>query len=307
MGGNERVGNSWNWRVRHLSARTNVTFVLDQRDLPALERGNGAAEVGFARCGAVTRLSHLYQRAPCRVLTPSAEAGDPPQAVLLTTSGGLADGDRIALELAVGQGASATITTQAAEKVYGARDRAPAHLRARIEVAADAWLEWLPQETILFDGARFDRRTVAEVAPGGRLLACEMVAFGRAASGESFTKGFVHDGWEMRRVGKLIWRDALRLDTRIAETLASPAGFGGANAMASAFYVADDAASHLEAARALVAREGTRAGVTLVNGVLLARWLGGATDVRAALTGYLANIRATVAGLPARLPRVWQC
>lgn len=276
-------------------------------DLPLLERGNGAAEVGFARRGAITALAHLYQRAPCRVLTPSSEARDPPQAVLLTTSGGLADGDRIDLELAVGQGAAATITTQAAEKVYGARDRAPARLRAHVAVAADAWLEWLPQETILFDGARFDRRTVAEVAPGGRLLACEMVAFGRAASGEHFTEGFLHDGWEIRRAGTLIWRDALRLDTAIAETLASPAGFGGANAMASAFYVADDAARHVEAARALIAGADTRAGVTLVNGVLLARWLGGATEVRAAVTGYLANIRAAVAGLPARLPRVWQC
>jgi urease accessory protein len=240
-------------------------------------------------------------------LTPSSEAGDPTQAVLLTTSGGLADGDRIDLKLAVGEGAAATITTQAAEKVYGARDREPARLRARLEVAADAWLEWLPQETILFDGARFDRRTAAEVAPGGRLLACEMVAFGRSASGEHFTEGFLHDGWEIRRNGKLIWCDTMRLDNRIADTLASPAGFGGANAMASAFYLADDAASHREAARALIAEHGLRAGVTLVNGVLLARWLGEATEVRAALTHYLANIRSAVAGLPARLPRVWQC
>jgi urease accessory protein len=275
--------------------------------LPLLERGNGAAEVAFARRGPVTALSHLYQRAPCRVLTPSSEAGDPTQAVLLTTSGGLADGDRIDLKLAVGQGAAATMTTQAAEKVYGARDRDPARLRARVDVGADAWLEWLPQETILFEGARFDRRTVAEVAPGGRLLVCEMVAFGRSASGERFTKGFLHDGWEIRRNGKLIWCDTLRLDNRIAETLASPAGFGGANAMASAFYVAEDAASHLEAARALMVGDGLRAGVTLVNGVLLARWLGEATGVRAALTHYLATIRAVVAGLPARLPRVWQC
>ncbi len=272
-----------------------------------LERGNGAAEVAFARRGAATKLSHLYQRAPCRVLMPSSEADDPPQAVLLTTSGGLADGDTIDLKLAVEQAASATITTQAAEKVYRARGREPARLRASVDVAADAWLEWLPQETILFDGARFDRRTVAAVAPGGRLLACEMVAFGRAASGERFTRGFLHDAWEIRRSGRLIWRDALRLDEAIAETLASPAGFCGANAMASAFYVADDAASHLATARALILEDGTRAGVTLVNGVLLARWLGEAAAVRFALTRYLTHVRAAVAGLPARLPRIWQC
>jgi urease accessory protein len=146
-----------------------------------------------------------------------------------------------------------------------------------------------------------------EIVSGGQLLACEMVAFGRSASGERFTDGFLHDSWDIRRNGKLVWRDTLRLDHRIAETLASPAGFNGANAMASAFYVADDAASHVEAARALISENSLRAGVTVVNGVLLARWLGEASEVRSALTHYLTNIRAAVAGLPARLPRVWQC
>lgn len=284
-----------------------MTFALDQRDLPALERGNGAAEIGFALRAGATRLSHLFQRAPCRVLTPSVEAGDPPQAVLITTSGGLADGDAIALALAVEPGATATITTQAAEKIYRARDRVPARVRVSATVDKGATLEWLPQETILFDGARCDRRTVAEVAPGGQLLACEMVVFGRLASGERFTKGFLHDGWDIRRNGRLIWRDALRLDDGMTAAMASAAGFSGAHAIASAVYVGDDAADHLSAARALIGEGEARGGITLVNGVLLARWLGEPAAVRAALSHYLANIRQTVAGWPARLPRVWQC
>lgn len=289
---------------------TPAALALTEPDvaLTALERSVGVAELGFVRRGEATRLAHLFQRAPCRVLMPHSEAGDPPQAVLLTTSGGLADGDRITLSLSLGPQAMATITTQAAEKIYRARDDAPARLRARVDVASGAWLEWLPQETILFDGARFDRRTTAEVAPGGRLLACEMVAFGRAASGERLTKGFLHDAWDIRRDGKLIWRDALRLDGEIAQIMTESAGFGGANAMASALYVGDDAAGHVVAARGLIGdQDGIRGGVTLVNGVLLARWLGEARGVRAALTDYLANLRAVVAGLPARLPRVWQC
>lgn len=284
-----------------------MTFALDQRDLPALERGDGAAEIGFALRDGATRLAHLYQRAPCRVLTPSVEVGDPPQAVLITTSGGLADGDAISLGLAVESGAAATITTQAAEKIYRARDTAPAHVRVSAKVGKGAALEWLPQETILFDGARCDRRTVADVAPGGRLLACEMVVFGRLASGERFTKGFLHDGWDIRRNSRLIWRDGLRLDNGMTEAMAATAGFADAHAIASAFYVADDAAEYLAAARALLRDDGPRGGVTLVNGVLLARWLGEATAVRGALSYYLANIRQTVAGYPARLPRVWQC
>ena len=288
---------------------TLATLALTEQatPLPALERGDGAAEIGFIRRGDTSGLAHLYQRAPCRVLMPRSEAGDPPQAVLLTTSGGLADGDRITLSLSVGPGSIATITTQAAEKIYGARDIAPALIRASIEVADGAWLEWLPQETILFDGARFDRRTIAEVASGGRLLACEMVAFGRSASGESFTHGFLHDRWDIRRNGKLIWRDALKLDGQIQERMAARAGFDAATAMASAIYVGDDAASHVSAARDCLADGDVRCGVTLVNGVLLARWFGEAGAVRAALTHYLTNFRAAVAGLPRRLPRVWQC
>ena len=275
--------------------------------LTVLERGAGVAEIGFVRRGGITRLSHLFQQAPCRVLMPNSEAGDPPQAVLLTTSGGLTDGDRITLSLSVGPQAMATITTQAAEKIYRARDCAPAILRAQVDVAPGAWLEWLPQETILFDGARFDRRTTAEIATGGRLLACEMVAFGRAASGEVFTKGFLHDAWDIRRNGHIIWRDVLRLDSEIAQIMAGSTGFAGANAMASAMYVGDDAANHVAVARTLIGDNHIRCGITLVNGMVLARWLGEARLVRRALMLYLANLRAVVAGLPRQLPRVWQC
>jgi urease accessory protein len=277
------------------------------RDLPPLERGHGVAEIVFEKRGPVTRLSHLYQRAPCRVLTPLSEAGEPPQAVLLTTSGGLANGDKLDLSLSVGPDSAAAITTQAAEKVYRARDEEPVHLRARIDVATGAWLEWLPQETILFEGARFNRRAIAKVASGGRLLACDTVVFGRLASGERFSRGFLHDSWDIRRDGRLSWRDALRLDEGVADTLSSPGGFGGAEAIASAFYIGDDAAGHLETARTLIDAGRARSGVTLVNDILVARWLGDAVAVRAALADFLIRFRAAVGGWPARLPRVWHC
>ncbi len=274
----------------------------------ALERGDGAAEIAFA--GLVdgrTALADLYQRAPCRVLTPKEEPGDPAQAVLLTTSGGIADGDKLSFKLRVGAGASATVTSQAAEKVYGARLADPATIRVALSVESGAWAEWLPQETILFEGARLDRRTVADVAPGGRLLACESVVFGRLARGERFGSGLLHDGWQVRRAGKLVWHDALRLEGDIAALIDKPTAFNGAEAMATALYVADDATAHLDAARELLGHDGLRCGVTVVNGILLARWFGDALPVRRALTAYLTEFRAKAAGLPARLPRVWHC
>ncbi|HJQ60208.1 MAG TPA: urease accessory protein UreD, partial [Vineibacter sp.] len=165
-----------------------------------LQRGDGAAAVGFAARPRGTALAELDQRDPCRVLFPDGETGDPPLAVFITMSGGLADGDRLRLAARCEAGATATATTQAAEKIYRASANAQdCTIDVALDVASGAALEWLPQETILFDGARLRRRTVADVASGGRLLACEMVVLGRIASGERFTSGLLIDSWRVRR------------------------------------------------------------------------------------------------------------
>lgn len=274
---------------------------------PVFERCDGAAEVRFARRNGATALSHLFQHAPCRVLFPNSPADDLPLAVLLTTSGGLAGGDRLRLAIGAEAGAAAGVTTQAAEKIY--RSLGPdARIEIALSVGAGAWLEWVPQETILFDRARLARRTTAEVEVGGRLLACEMVVFGRTARGERVTTGLLHDRWSVRVDGRPRWLDAIRLEGAIADRLDAAAGFDGASAFASAIYVGADAASLLPLARALALDSDVRAGATLVNGVLLARFLGpDARLVRTDLAHYIAHLRRAAAGLPATVPRLWQC
>jgi urease accessory protein len=272
-----------------------------------LERGDGRAELRFERRGGATTLAHLYQRSPCRILFPNAASGDLPVAVMVTTSGGLAGGDRLHIEVEAGAAAAAVVTAQAAEKIY--RSLGPdTRLEIALTVGAGAWLEWLPQETILFEGARLARRTAADIATGGRLLACEMTVFGRTARGERFTRGLLGDRWAVRRDGALAWADALLLEDGIAERRASPFGFDGATAIATALYVGPDAAALLPLARALALDGEARAGASLVNGVLLARFLGrDARDVRAHLAAYLSHLRRAAAGLPAMMPRVWHC
>ncbi len=272
-------------------------------DSLSLQRADGFAEMVFAKTKSRTGLVHLYQHDPCRVLFPQAEPGNPPTAVVLTTSGGVTGGDRLRLSIAARDGAAATVISQAAEKVY--RSLGP---DCRMDISAEvgkAWLEWLPQETILFDGARLRRNTCVDVAAGGQFLACEMLVFGRIARGERYATGLLHDGWRVLRGGHLTWVDVLRLDGAIADTIDHASAFGGATSVASAIYVADDGPSHLEAARSLAARAEGRAGVTCVNGVLLARFLGEAETVRRDLTSYLAECRHLFGGLPPRLPRVW--
>jgi urease accessory protein len=262
-----------------------------------LQRASGESRVVFAVRDGATRLTDLYQRDPCRVLFPDPEPGEPPQAVMVTTSGGVTDGDSLKMAIEIGPGAAAIAATQAAEKIYrAARSAEHCAIDVAVTVGEGASLDWLPQETIVFEGSRLKRRTVADVAPGGSLLACEMVVLGRAASGERFTGGLVLDAWSAKRAGKLVWTDTLRVE---GET-PSGAGFGTANALSTVIGVWDAPQQRFEQARLLLeSAEGVRAGVTLVNGVMVARLLGEATSVRAATIRFLAGFRGQ------RLPRVW--
>jgi len=264
---------------------------------PRLQRASGESRVVFAVRDGQTRLADLYQRDPCRVLFPDPEPGEPPQAVLVTTSGGVTDGDSLTMAVDVGPGATAIAATQAAEKIYrAARSAEHCAMDIAVTVGEGGTLDWLPQETILFQGARLKRRTVADVGAGGALLACEMVVLGRAASGERFTGGLLLDSWSVRRAGKLVWTDALRVE---GETPAG-AGFGTANALATIIGVWDEPQARFEQARALLdGAEAVRAGVTLVNGIVVVRLLGEATAVRASTTRFLGDFRGC------RLPRVW--
>jgi urease accessory protein len=266
------------------------------------QRSIGSLDLSFARAGASSCLAGLYQHSPCRVLFPRPPAGEPPLAVLVNTAGGLAGGDHVSVAVRVEAGAAATVTSQAAEKIY--RSLGPdSRIETRLEVGEDARLEWLPQETILFDGACLDRRLSAKVARGGRLFACETLVFGRAARGETMTRGRVRDFWRVECGGRLAWIDRLGLSEGIAARL-DGMGFGGARALATALYVGADAAELVSPARQVAEQEG--GGATLVNGVLVARLLGaGPARVRDGLARLLGTLRRTAFGITSGAPALW--
>ncbi len=269
---------------------------------PPLERADGAAEVVFAAAG----LARLYKRSPCRALFPQPEPGDLPVAALLTTSGGIAGGDRLRLAIAAEAGARAVATTAAAEKVYRSLG-SPAQVEVTLAAGDGGWLEWLPQETILFDAARLIRRIEVRLQRRARLLAAEMLVFGRGARGERFTRGLLHEAWRLRIDDRLVWADALRLEGDIAARLDDAASFAGARSLATAIYAGADAGEHLPLARALLEDGPCRGGASLVNGVLVARILGARPEaVRGLLMRYVVALRQRAAGLPAAMPRLWQ-
>lgn len=294
-----------------MSVATSLSEVLPRQgaaEVVALRRTAVAGEAALAVRAevGVTRLTELHQRDPLSLRLPQPGRGDIFEASLITTSGGIVGGDSLTIEVTAGAGSSLRVYPQAAEKVYrslGADSRIAVDLKAE----AGAWLEWLPQETILFDGARLRRDTEIDLAPDARVLAGEFLVFGRRASGERLGRGLVHDGWRLRRGGQLVWADALHAEGDLAPPLASSACLGGVTAFASLVYAAEDAAAQLEPLRALLPEEdaGAQHALTVVNGLVVGRFLGEARAVRRSYGVFWAAARARLAGLPAALPRLW--
>jgi urease accessory protein len=276
----------------------------------AHQRVDGEARIAFRRrVDGVTALADLYQHAPCRVLFPATEADEPVQAVLLTTSGGLTGGDRTRVSVSVEPGARATVTTQAAEKIYRALpDTGDAVVQVGMQVEDGAWAEWLAQETIVFDGSRLRRSFTAEVAATGRLLAVESIVFGRTAMGECFNSGMLHDAWRISRGGRLVWADAVHLDGDLKRLRAAPFGFGTSVACSTILYAGADAPQQLGEARRLLSDCTLPCGATSLDGIMLVRIMADdASELRAAVMKLIAGIRQAAASLPARVPRVWHC
>ena len=272
-----------------------------------LARSIGGCRLTFDLARGITRLKHRDQRAPARLLTPRDRAVGIAGATLVNEAGGLAGGDRMDHAVTVGPGAAAVVTSQAAEKVY--RSTGPESVLATdLVVGDDAWAEWLPQETILFDRAHLRRRTHVALARSGRLLAGELTILGRTARGERAANARLLETWRVHRDGRLAWADGLRLAPG-SDARDAPAGFDGRPALATVIYAGPDAGDRLTTAREVLAAHATgevRAGVTHVAGLLLVRVLApNGAGLRRTVAGFWADFRAAAAGLPARVPAAW--
>ncbi|MCX7645244.1 MAG: urease accessory protein UreD [Rhodobacteraceae bacterium] len=208
--------------------------------------------IATKRCAGRSALDRLQMSGALRALFPRAPA---PQAILVNTAGGLTGGDRIAIAASAGAGSRLVLTTQSAERIYRAAHGC-ARVRTQLRVAAGASLDWLPQETILFDGSALDRALRVDLAPDARFLMVEPVVFGRAAMGERVLRADVRDRIEVRRGGRPLWLDAIRLEGAVAARLDRPALAQGGAAMAALLYVAPDAAARLGPVRALLPATG---------------------------------------------------
>ena len=266
--------------------------------VPQAARARGEIRARFCALNGRSAVADLYEAGGLRLRFP--RNAQTCEAVLVNTGGGIIGGDRAALAFSVNAGGDAMITTQSAEKIYRAQN-APAEIALSLQAGAGARLEWLPQETILFDGAKLKRSFSLDMAEDARVTLLEATTFGRLAMGEASINGMLADIWRLRRGGKLIYADNLRLDDALGATLDRKTCGDGARATALFLHIAPEAESLVDLARDLLEPAQCAWGASAWNGLLAIRLLSPQPEkIRSALVPLLETLR----GRPG--PRVWQ-
>jgi urease accessory protein len=276
-------------------------------DHPPAERGwAGELELRFSAAEGRTVLRERRHRGPLQVQRAFyPEGADLCHVYVLHPPGGLVAGDSLAVRVRVDGKAQVLVTTPAAGKVYRGNGGRTAAQRTNLEVAGGGSLEWLPQETIVFDGGEVELETRVEVEAGAAFLGWEIVCLGRPAAGERFARGRCRQRLELWRAGR-----PLCLERAVVEGSAPvlEAAWGLRGAAVSGTLVAIGAAFPLDELRALGAGlpAGELASATVVDDVLICRYLGASGErARACFARAWALVRPALIGRPVSAPRIW--
>jgi len=263
-------------------------------------------ELRFARRGERTVLAERRHDGPLVVQKPLYPEGDAVcHCIVVHPPAGVAGGDELRVDARLAPGANALLTTPGAGKWY--RSAGPwASQRLAFDVAAGAVLEWLPQETILFDGALARLDADVRLQGDAAFVGWEVLCLGRTGSGERLTRGRCRIATRLRRDGRLLWFESGAIDGG-GTLLQSPAGLRGrtvCGTLLAASPALDGAA--LDACRKPAPREGEGA-VTLLPGLLVARFLGDSGEAARAYFAALWHVlRPRVAAREAQDPRIWR-
>ena len=255
--------------------------------------------LGFESINQKTILSDRRFDGPLVVQRPLYPEGDAVcHAIVVHPPAGIAGGDELTLDVNAREGASVLLTTPGAGKWY--RSAGPwARQKLRFDVPGN--LEWLPQETIVFDGALADMRCEVELGAEGRYIGWEILCLGRTGSGERFDRGRIRAGTLISRNAKPLWWE--RGEIGGDRLMQSPAGLGGKAVCATLLA----AAPGLGAAAVRACREVEDVAITLLPGLLVARHLGDSSELAKNRFVQLWKIlRPAVHGRPAEEPRIWR-
>lgn len=264
-------------------------------DAAIMQRSAGMANIAMDQ----GRLTALSQSGSAKVMLPRSH-GPAPEIVFLNTSGGLTAGDTLDYRVTLAPGTRAVATTQTAERAYRA-DGPPAEARVTLRVGAGGSLDWLPQETILFNAARLDRLTEVHLDEGASYLGLETVVLGRAAMGETLHQVWLRDTRRITRAGRLELLDPFRLDSSALIRAENPALLAGARAFAVLILSAPGAEDALPRLRAALTEPGVTAAASALPGrVILRAHAPDAWPLRRQMARLIDTLR------PGALPRVWQ-
>lgn len=280
----------------HLAQRDALAGWPAHLALAFAHRDGGTVLAKRSHCGPLAVQKPLYQEGPAVC-----------QAIVLHPPGGVAGGDALSLEVEVGERARALITTPGAGKWY--RSNGPqATQSVRLAVARSAVLEWLPQETIVFEGARARLRTRVELDEEALFIGWEINCYGRTAAGERFDSGWLAQSTEILRKGVPLFGEYARI-VGGSTLLQSRCGLAGHPVSALMLAAGGECGSELlSALRKVGPQAGALAGVTTLPGIALARYLGpSAQDARAYCMRLWALLRPALTGREALAPRIWSC
>jgi urease accessory protein len=261
-------------------------------------RADGKLFARFAAYGTRTGVADLYEAGGYRLKFPK---GPLCEGVIVNTGGGMVGGDQLDIRIDMEPDAQLVLSTQSAEKIYRAEQDA---VRVNIDATLGerAELAWLPQETLLFSGAKLHRRFQVDMAENATLTLFEGVIFGRGAMGERLGDGLFKDSWRIRRGNKLVFADETKLDGIMADRIDRRAIGNGARAIATFLHLSPDAEARLDEARNALQSASCECGASAWNKMLIARFA--AADpaiVRQSAIQFLTRFRG------ASVPRVWQC
>lgn len=276
-----------------------------EQALPKMQRTVGHGRLVIKATKNKTRLNQLYQEGAARIRLPKTYDGCL-EAVMINTSGGLTGGDCMTWHIRAGEKSRSVITTQACEKIYKSTGDA-AQVTTHINVENGAHLDWLPQETILFERSNLSRTLDVTLAADARFMALEAVMLGREAMGEKIQQTYFQDRWRIRRDGKLIHADDLRIEGAIESVQAASPTLNGHAAFASFIYCGPEDPDLMSGVvkKLLGNAQNLGIGVSAMNGKITARFLSrDCYELRKLVIPFLKNVRSTL-GAGEMLPKVW--
>jgi urease accessory protein len=282
------------------TATTHAQYAPQSSNWPA------ELELWFEARDGKTRLMRRRHLGPLMVQRPfHPESDGTCHVYLLHPPGGVAGGDQLDMRFHLGPGAGAVLTTPGATKFYRSL-HAKSEQRAVIDVGVDAVCEYLPQETIVFDGADADIDTCVTLADGATYVGWDFICLGRPAAGERFESGMLSQRTKIMRVGKPVWFERLHIPGG-SPLCSAPYALAGKPIFGTMVYVGQLAENVMGRVRSAVGSGSDGVfSVSQLEHVVVCRYLGPKVSEGKALFARAWDaLRTACQGKPASAPRIW--